>query len=606
MKRTKRIAAGVASLAMVASMALALPMGASAATSYDGLIGTSAPTGGVAATANNDNVNSLTITNTAIEGSNDIVSYNATEFKKVLEIEDTANIPNVTFNYAVTVPDAELSATYNTDKTIKTLAVFKGINPAAITYKSETVASNAFVTTGTNTAYLAAGEAGSNLTSSAGTAFSLTYDAQTVALPADAAAAGGNSLKSVGDNVLINNINSADGKADVDTYYAIKTVQMDFSNCGFTEPGIYRYYVQESGYNQGVTNDYNVTGNDNCWRTIDVYVEDATYTPTGETGAVNTLRIAGYVMYVGKQTEGPAAGGATIGSPSADIMEDGLTHTNPSGNGGANGVEVASATKSEGIRNIYETSDITFSKTVAGNQASKDKYFKFHIALTPDTRTDAGADAALTVNDTDKFIIKNTGASDTPTYDIISSWNSDSTRPNSATTYTKDTIYAANAANAYEETAGTVSYRYVTGAQLKAGYDFYLQDGQEITIQGLPNGIGYTLAEYQDDYTPTVAMTSSTGFDNKNGDTTGSEITAPVIENVSNVNDGWNDPTNTATITDTKILGDVKAAFTNNREGTIPTGILLSVAAPAGVGIVVIGGIAYLLIKNKRREAEEE
>ena len=101
-------------------------------------------------------------------------------------------------------------------------------------------------------------------------------------------------------------------------------------------------------------------------------------------------------------------------------------------------------------------------------------------------------------------------------------------------------------------------------------------------------------------------MTSTTGFDNKNGDTTGSEITAPVIANVSNVNDGWTDPENTATITDTKILGDVDAAFTNTRKGTIPTGILLSVAAPAGVGVVVIGGIAYLLIKNKRRESEEE
>ena len=606
MKRMKRIAAGAASLAMVASMALSMPLGASAATAYTGLIGTTAPAGGVAATAINDNVNKLTIANTAIQGSNDILSYNATEFKKILEIEDTANIPNVTFNYAVTVPDAELSATYNADNSVKTLAVFKGINPANITYKSETVANNAFVTTGTNTAYLAAGAEKSNLTSSAGTAFSLTYDAQTVALPADASAVGGNSLKSVEDNVLINNINSADGKPEVDTYYAIKTVQMDFSDCGFTEPGIYRYYVKESGYNQGVTNDYNVNGTDNCWRTIDVYVEDATYTPEGGTTAVNALCIAGYVMYVGKQTTGPAAGAATNDSPSADMMEDGLTHTNPSGNGGANGVEVASATKSEGIRNIYETSDITFSKTVAGNQASKDKYFKFHIALTPDTRTDAGTGAVLTVNDTDKFIIKNTGASDTPTYDIIPSWNSDNARPNSATTYTKNTIYDANAANPYEETPGTVSYRYVTGAQLKAGYDFYLQDGQQVTIQGLPNGIGYTLAEYQDDYTPTVAMTSSTGFDNKNGDTTGSEITAPVIANVSNVNDSWSDPENTATITDTKILGDVNAAFTNTRQGTIPTGILLSVAAPAGVGAVVIGGIAYLLIKNKRREAEEE
>ena len=75
---------------------------------------------------------------------------------------------------------------------------------------------------------------------------------------------------------------------------------------------------------------------------------------------------------------------------------------------------------------------------------------------------------------------------------------------------------------------------------------------------------------------------------------------------LANVEGNITSDTATATITDTKIEDDVDAAFTNTRKGTIPTGILLSVAAPAAVGIVVIGGIAYLLIKNKRREAEEE
>ena len=63
---------------------------------------------------------------------------------------------------------------------------------------------------------------------------------------------------------------------------------------------------------------------------------------------------------------------------------------------------------------------------------------------------------------------------------------------------------------------------------------------------------------------------------------------------------------NYVTVSDTKLKNDAYETFTNDKTGTIPTGILLSVAAPAGVGIVVIGGIAYLLIKNKRREAEEE
>lgn len=59
-------------------------------------------------------------------------------------------------------------------------------------------------------------------------------------------------------------------------------------------------------------------------------------------------------------------------------------------------------------------------------------------------------------------------------------------------------------------------------------------------------------------------------------------------------------------MSDDYIKGNAIVDFTNTRTGTIPTGILLSVAAPAAVGVVVIGGIAYLLIKNKRREAEEE
>ena len=59
-------------------------------------------------------------------------------------------------------------------------------------------------------------------------------------------------------------------------------------------------------------------------------------------------------------------------------------------------------------------------------------------------------------------------------------------------------------------------------------------------------------------------------------------------------------------MSDDYIKGDAVIDFTNTRQGTIPTGVLLSIAAPAGVGIVVIAGIVYLLIKDRRRKTEEE
>ena len=67
--------------------------------------------------------------------------------------------------------------------------------------------------------------------------------------------------------------------------YAKKTATLDFSACKFTEPGIYRYIVTESGTNQAVTNDADAT------RVVDVYVNDV-----GQFDRTN-LKIAGYVLH---------------------------------------------------------------------------------------------------------------------------------------------------------------------------------------------------------------------------------------------------------------------------------------------------------------------
>ena len=266
---------------------------------------------------------------------------------------------------------------------------------------------------------------------------------------------------------------------------------------------------------------------------------------------------------------------ATVGTALEDGLSNSITGSSLSGTtelyGGTNNAE-AGKTKSEGFQNTFKTHKLTFKKLVTGNQGSKDKYFAFKVQL--------DSTAGAHVDDEDKFTI------------VVAESDFDKSvaTANRATIYSTNTIGAAN--NVTE----------VTGAQLKAGYTFYLQDSQYITIGGLPDGVKYTMTEYIEDYNPTVALTSGTGFDNVVA-ATGSDAFASSDVTITQTGDvsAW-----TAAYTDNGLTDNAYATFTNDRSGTIPTGILLSVAAPAGVGAVVIGGIAYLIVKNRRREAEEE
>ena len=90
--------------------------------------------------------------------------------------------------------------------------------------------------------------------------------------------------------------------------------------------------------NQGVTNDKSAT------RTLDVYVIDKN----------GTLEVSSYVLHTG--IDAPAAG-TDKGSADVSNTGDKLGY------------------KSAGYTNTYDTSNLTFSKTVSGNQASRDKYF---------------------------------------------------------------------------------------------------------------------------------------------------------------------------------------------------------------------------------------
>ena len=226
--------------------------------------------------------------------STEIGGTKTTTFDKYLVMDAQAEVPNASFTYAVTAGTAKAY-----DVAGKKFAVLAGVDADKVTMAG----------VGTETAN------------------TITYK------PGD---------KTLNDvNALVKDYETLSEK------YAKKTATLDFSKCRFTEPGIYRYIVTESGTNQAVTNDADAT------RVVDVYVNDA----SGE--GENKLTIAGYVLHSNADD-----------APDVSLGE----------NNGSTGSYVG--TKSQGFTNSYDTSDILIAKQVSGNQASRDKYFEFTVNIT--------------------------------------------------------------------------------------------------------------------------------------------------------------------------------------------------------------------------------
>lgn len=304
---------------------------------------------------------------------------------------------------------------------------------------------------------------------------------------------------------------SFDGDASVITFsdytYAKKSVTVDLTAVKFTEPGVYRYYIREDDSTNPAF------GNDTVpYRTLDVYIEDNS----------GTLTVVGYVMYKDQITAAPKT------DATGDVTDV------------PNGAEAG--TKYNLYTNTYPTESITLKKTVAGNQGSKDKYFKFTVKV-EGTSIVSAADYAVSGQD--------------KTTDI---------KENAATTYTK-TEMATNDVDS------------VTGAQLTAGYTFYLQNDDTVVISGIPKGSTYTITE---DSTGAAGYTITTKTDNVDS----------------------TDSTNPNIVTDTFDDSTV-IEYTNTKSGVIPTGVLLSATPWIILGIVLIAGIVFFAVRSKKKYEEE-
>ena len=233
--------------------------------------------------------------------STEIGGEKTTTFDKYLVMDEQAEVPNASFTYAVTAGTAKAY-----DVAGKKFAVLAGVDADKVTMAG----------VGTKTAN------------------TITYKQ------------GDATLNDV--NALVKDYDNATEK------YAKKTATLDFSACRFTEPGIYRYIVTESGTNQAVTNDADAT------RVVDVYVNYAYDNVEERTVSIDyKLKIAGYVLHSNADD-----------APDVSLGE----------NNGSTGSYVG--TKSQGFTNSYDTSDIFIAKHVSGNQASRDKYFEFTVKIT--------------------------------------------------------------------------------------------------------------------------------------------------------------------------------------------------------------------------------
>ena len=338
--------------------------------------------------------------------------------------------------------------------------------------------------------------------------------------------------------------NTADAPETKDEKYVKKSVQFDFSAVGFTEPGVYRYIItEENEAAQGITYGYEDDTTSNCVRTLDVYVENDTSDPSVD----DKLKIAGYVIYNGTVTSAPLI----------NATEEDITAV-------PNGAEVEGAAKRPYITNTYSTQDLTFGKVVKGNQASRDKYFKYTVVI-------SGISAENTVLSVDLA-------------------NADTAVPAAASLNKATNTAYAGKTNPDALTADTSAENYTVVKESDDTYtitvEYYLCHGQYITIKGLPEDASYSITEAAEDYASTRTIPQADSVINWDGKA-GYDALADAVS---------------GTISD----ADIHTGYVNERKGTIPTGVIMTVAGSAALVLIGFAGAVAGTIYMKKKKSEED
>ncbi len=338
-----------------------------------------------------------------------------------------------------------------------------------------------------------------------------------------------------------------------DEKYATKTMTISFAGVTFVEPGVYRYTITEdSAYTDettplpGMVYDPGVA--ESCVRYLDVYVIDNE----------GSLEVASYVLH---ENAAAPAEGDDAGTAESEYADPSVISAD---------AENELKDKSTGFSNQYDSKSLAFKKEVTGNQASRDKYFKYTLTITLPDNVDA-----------DAFNAK--------WYEIDmeqSSWVWEPTK-NVSTSYDAADMKAANDPNSTDDSNMKVEDGrvYILGSALTGGKEFYLQHGNYIQIRNLPALCEYEVVEEAEDYKSTEAGVAD--YENATSGTLKTEDENPR---------GDSEPEDPDDI--------VFTSYLNTRDGVIPTGII-SVIAPA-VAVIVLGaaGLGFVLVSKNRKEEE--
>lgn len=152
----------------------------------------------------------------------------------------------------------------------------------------------------------------------------------------------------------------------------------------------------------------------------------------------------------------------------------------------------------------------------------------------------------------------------------------------------KGTQYIVDLGNADATTTknGVNTETHVNPALLTAGedgtltQDFWIQNGQSIKIQGLGAKTGYTVTEADNAYKTNIAVTGDATNETEN------DIAAVAAK----------------AVTDKAVLKDTKVAYTNEKAGAVPTGIVMPIAGATSIMLIGGAGVGYFILKNKKRE----
>ncbi|SNU05168.1 hypothetical protein SAMN06297422_10322 [Lachnospiraceae bacterium] len=214
--------------------------------------------------------------------------------------------------------------------------------------------------------------------------------------------------------------------------------------------------------------------------------------------------------------------------------------------------------KVDSFVNSYPSNNLYIGKKISGNQASKDKYFRIVATFT-------NVPSGTTLN------VDLTNATNTKIPENV----------NGATVIDTADITEGGYLNPSAITFNSVTTKTIV---------FYLQGDQYVNIMGLPKDATYAITEgttadpgyVKDGYTSSPANTKNFEI--------GTDPNKVIFTNGV-----------TGTIVDT----DIKTGFTNEKNGNIPTGVIISLSGLIVVGIIAVIGFAFFSARSKRRYEEE-